>query len=94
VEAPGQKWTEGSDVKFIKADGTSFLPAGVCEEFSFRLGELQFSVKAYIVDPHVWFFLFFFLSEIGSAVAMSCLGLGVLIFVGMQYSIESAFRIV
>ena len=50
VEASGQKWTEGSDVKLIKADGTSYSPAGVCEEFSFRMGELQFSVKAYVVD--------------------------------------------
>jgi len=50
VEATGHKWSEGADVKFIKVDGTSYSPAGVCEEFSFLMGDLQFSVRDYVVD--------------------------------------------
>ena len=50
VEASSCMWTEGSDVKFIKADGTTYTPAGVCEEFSFTMGTINFKVHAYVVD--------------------------------------------
>ena len=46
VEASSSTWTEGSDVKFIKADGTTYTPAGVCEEFSFSMGMIKFKVRA------------------------------------------------
>jgi hypothetical protein len=50
VEASGSMWTEGSDVKFIKTDGTTYMPAGVCEEFSFSMGMINFKVRTYVVD--------------------------------------------
>jgi hypothetical protein len=50
VEASSSTWTEGSDVKFIKADGTTYTPAGVCEEFPFSMGTINFKVRTYVVD--------------------------------------------
>ena len=50
VEASNSVWTEGSDVKFIKADGTTYTPAGVCEAFTFNMGSVKFKVRAYVVD--------------------------------------------
>ena len=50
IEAARFDWEPGSDVKFIKADGTSYEPEGVCTSFQFFMGTLKFTTKVYIVN--------------------------------------------
>jgi hypothetical protein len=50
IEAAGFAWQPGSDVKFVKADGTSYEPEGICTSFQFFMGTLKFTTKVYIVN--------------------------------------------
>lgn len=50
MEASDNTWKEFSNVKFIKADGTIYEIARICEGFSFHMAKVKFKVQAYVVD--------------------------------------------
>src|SRR6202023_986075 len=50
LEHTGSKMTRPPDQKFLTTDGITISPLGICDEFKFQLGGIQFTVKAYICE--------------------------------------------
>lgn len=48
LEPAGFKITRPPDQKFLTTDGITISPLGICDEFNFKLGGIQFTIKIYV----------------------------------------------
>jgi hypothetical protein len=50
LQPTGFKITRPPDQKFLTTDGITISPVGICDEFIFRLGGIQFTIKTYVCE--------------------------------------------
>jgi len=43
-------WSKGSDINFVMADGVKRAPVGIAERFVFRVKNVYFAVRCYVVE--------------------------------------------
>lgn len=50
LDPMGFRISRPPDQKFLTTDGITISPVGICDEFSFRLGGIQFTIKTYVCE--------------------------------------------
>lgn len=66
----GTEWVQGSDIDFVMADGVGHSPLGYSPKFIFRIGDLYFVLKVYVVENANYQLLLgnSFIYDVGAAV--------------------------
>ena len=70
IERTGTEWVQQSDIEFVMADGARHAPLGFAPKFVFRIGDLYFVLKVYVVEGANYQLLLgnSFMYDVGAAV--------------------------